>query len=211
MLLRHTQISTDTGISERSLPRAIVCEDGEWSSAIYGPTSTLMLLNDIKPTLSQVESSEASIERPCKRARRESFDQLELANKIYEYDRIQNPGNLWWRENIANRHLDCFFKVVHSTYPIITEATFRDIWRGLWDHPNSTEETTNTLQTRCVINSVLSLGAHHMNTPQDIKWATSYFAEARKLMGSLFDGANILTVQASMLMVWLLTPGSKHA
>ncbi|KAJ6005963.1 hypothetical protein N7451_003907 [Penicillium sp. IBT 35674x] len=164
-----------------------------------------MLLNDIKPTSPQVEGSEANIERPYKRARREhpeseSFDQLELADKIYEHTRIQNTGSLWWRENIANHHLDYFFKVVHSTYPVITEATFRDIWRGFWDHPYSTEETTSTLQTRCVINSVLSLGALYMNTPQDLKWATSYFAEARRLIGSLFDGANMLTVQASMLM-----------
>ncbi|KAJ5802872.1 uncharacterized protein N7503_005322 [Penicillium pulvis] len=195
----------DAGVSERSLPRAIVCEDREWSSAIYGPTSTLMLLNDVKPTSPQVEGTEATIERPRKRARREhsdseSFDQMELADRIYEYDRIQNPGNLCWRENIANRHLDYFFKVVHSTYPIITEATFRDIWHDFWDHPNSTDETNNTLQTRCAINSALCLGALYMNTSQDTKWATSYFAEARKLIGSLFDGANILTVQASMLM-----------
>lgn len=216
MLLRHTYISTDAGVSERSLPRAIVCEDREWSSAVYGPTSTLMLLHDIKPTSSQIEDSETSIERPCKRARREhpdseSFDQRELADKIYEHAEIQNTGNLWWRENIANQHLDCFFKLVHSTYPIITEATFRDIWRGFWDHPYSAEETTNALQTRCVINSVLSLGALYMNTPQDTKWATSYFSEARRLIGSLFDGASILTVQASILMVWILTPSSKHA
>ncbi|KAJ5527318.1 hypothetical protein N7513_011477 [Penicillium frequentans] len=195
----------DAGVSERSLPRAIVCEDRECFPAIYGPTSTLMLLNDIKPTSPQVQGSEASIERPCKRARREhpeseSFDQLELADKIYEHDRIQNTGNLWWRENIANQHLDYFFKVVHSTYPIITEPTFRNLWRGFWDHPDSTEETTKTLQIRCMINSVLSLGALYMNTPQDTKWATNYFSEARKLIGSLFDGTNILTVQASILM-----------
>lgn len=206
MLLRHTHISKDAGVSERSLPRAIVCEDREWFSAFYGPTSTLMLLNDIKPTSPQVEDSEASIERPCKRARREhpeseSFDQLELADKIYEHAEFQNTGDFWWRENIANQHLDFFFNVVHSTYPIITEATFRDLWRGFWDHPPSTEETTRTLQIRCVINSVLSLGALYMNTSQDTKWATSYFAEARRLVGSLFDGANLLTVQASMLMV----------
>ena len=206
MLLHHTHISTDAGVSEQRLPQAIVCDDREWFSAFYGPTSTLMLLNDIKPTSPQIAGSEASIERPCKRARREhresdSFDPLDLADKIYEHAGVLNTGNIWWRESIANQHLDYFFKTVHSTYPIITEATFRDLWRGFWDHPPSTEETTKTLQTRCVINSVLSLGAFYMNTPQDAKWAASYFAEARRLIGSLFDGAELPTVQASMFMV----------
>lgn len=216
MLLPHTHISTDAGVLDRTLPRAIVCDDRESFSAVYGPTSTLMLLNDIKPASPQIEGSEASIERPRKRARREhleseSFDPLHLADKIYEHAGIQNTGNNWWRENIANQHLDYFFNTVHNTHPIMDEAAFRDIWRGFWDNPSLTKETTETMQTRCLINSVLALGALYMNTPQDAKWAASYNSEARRLIGTLFDGSKLSTVQTFMLMVCIMAPDSRHA
>ncbi|KAJ6102691.1 hypothetical protein N7486_005118 [Penicillium sp. IBT 16267x] len=164
-----------------------------------------MLLNDINQISPQIEASEASSERPHKRARwenpeSETFGSLDLADEIYEGSGIQNTGNFRLRENIANRHVDSFFEAVHSTYPIFPEDIFRDFWLGFWDNPPSTEETTDSLQWQCFTNSVLSLGALYMNTPQDAKWAASYFVEAQRLIWSLFDGARLLTVQASMLM-----------
>ncbi|KAJ5636092.1 uncharacterized protein N7484_009405 [Penicillium longicatenatum] len=206
MFFHQTHASTDADTSARSLPRAIVCHDGELpKSAVYGPTATLMLLDDINKLLPLTEASEAITERPHKRARlgnseSESFGSLGLADGIYEASRIQNTGNFRLRENVANKHLDSFFEVVHSIYPIIPEDTFRGIWLGFWDSPLPAEETTGSLQWQCLMHSVLALGALYMNTPQDAKWAAGYFVEAQKLIWSLFDGARLLTVQASMLM-----------
>jgi hypothetical protein len=112
------------------------------------------------------------------------------------------------REDVADRHLESFFRTIHIFLPIFDTDRFWSRYhtiRPLFgesrlfvaDHDNS-----NRQQFLCLLYAVLALGALYEDDRDDSSaWASWYFVEAQELLGRLLDAVNLELVQAAMLMV----------
>ncbi|KAJ5939085.1 hypothetical protein N7466_002219 [Penicillium verhagenii] len=206
----YAHIPTDADISEEITSRSmIVCfeEHNPSAQSVYGPTSTLMLLNGMHPfpTPAAVDE-EVSRERPHKRLRHEhpesEFDSS-LADKIYEAGETYDTRDLDFRGILAKKHLDSFFNTAHGIYPIFDENSFRGSYPPFGHDSFCMAQDVESRQLQCLMYSVLSLGALYINTTEDAKWAAKYFGEAERLVSSLFGKTSLQAVQACIFMVFI--------
>lgn len=112
------------------------------------------------------------------------------------------------QREVADRHLDSFFRTVHVFLPIFNISTFRERYTKLESLLGDNrlfvprQENLNQQQFVCLLHVVLALGALYEDEREDSSsWASWYFAEAQEMLGRLFDAVSLELVQAAMLMV----------
>lgn len=177
------------------------------SLAFYGSTATLGLLASLE------ESDKPRPNKKQKRSGQESEATSDNANSTFQ-DQIYATGDSYRTstsavpEAIANAHFEYFLRVVSDTLPVLEPNILRATYERFWPSPQSRPGSPISRQGRCLIYSVLALGALHSKTNtssvKDAEWAYDYFTEAQGLIGTLFSTNSLETVQAAMLMVIIL-------
>ncbi|KAF5230013.1 hypothetical protein FANTH_14012 [Fusarium anthophilum] len=110
-------------------------------------------------------------------------------------------------EQIANRHMDSFFKTIHFLLPILSPATFKARYNSLRNLFGDRRLSLATLddptrpQFVCLMYAVLALGALYEDEREDSSlWASWYFAEAQNMLGHLLNASNLELIQALTLL-----------
>lgn len=112
------------------------------------------------------------------------------------------------RGDVAERHLESFFRTIHCFLPVFDEDAFKARFEALRKLFGSrglvlaTPEDRGRPQFVCALHAVLALGALYEDGRDDSSiWASWYFAEAQDMLGRLLDAVNLPLVQAAMFMV----------
>lgn len=187
-----------------------------------GGTSTFVIASSLGKRIRQLEE-EIDVSTPYKQIRLDrlmqpttgrvqDFETLGLNDLTGFCDYIVPPNALrhhrCLREDIADRHLDNFFRTIHIFLPIFDVQTFRTKYaavRSLFGDNRLfvlTQDTRDRQQFLCLLYAVLALGALYEHDKVDSSsWASWYFAEGQEMLGRLLDAVNLELVQAAMLMV----------
>ncbi|KIW23689.1 uncharacterized protein PV07_11869 [Cladophialophora immunda] len=111
------------------------------------------------------------------------------------------------REDVADRHLDNFFKTIHIFLPVFDEDRFRERYHAVrplfGDNRLFTPKLSHQNQPQFVslLYAVLALGALYEDEKDDSSsWASWYFVQAQEILGRYLDAIDIQLVQAAMLM-----------
>ena len=176
-------------------------EDSTGSLSFYGPTSTFTILRSHDPHISRAANYDSDRERPQKRRRGAGYS----PEDIYSSSDMTSTSGWTFQENLANKHIDCFFDKISDIIPVLNVPAFRSSYYSFLNPGNaspSESQIPRSRQRQCLIYSVLALGALYSETDRSgPEWAAKYFVKAQGLLGQLFGDNCLELVQATMFMV----------
>lgn len=178
-----------------------VFEDSTGSLAFYGPTSTFNILRSQYPHISRAANFDGDREGPQKKRRGAGYS----PEDIYSSSDMTSTSGWTFQEDLAERHIDCFFDKISDIIPVLNVPDFRSAYYSFLNPGNaspSAPQNPRSRQRQCLVYSVLALGALYSETDRSgPEWAAEYFAKAQGLLGHLVGENCLELVQAAMLMV----------